>query len=74
MRTREEDLDSYVPLDEAATRMALPVERVLELIEQGALRAYRYAGWGEILVQPAILSGAVPKKKARSTRPPRKRV
>lgn len=51
--------DDYVSVDECAERMNLTAEQVWDLIAAHALRAYRWAGWGEVLVQPALLTGAV---------------
>jgi hypothetical protein len=52
------DDDGFVSIPECAERMGLSVEQVWDLIESHALAAQRYGGWGEILCQPAILSGA----------------
>ncbi len=50
--------DDYVSVEECAKRMNISVEQVFELVSSHALRAYRWGGWGDVLVQPAILSGA----------------
>ena len=60
----DSDDDGFVPLDEAARRMNLTVEQVLDLVNQHVLRAYRWGGWGEILVQPAI-TNKTPRKTAK---------
>jgi hypothetical protein len=64
--------DLFVPLDEAARRMNLTREQVLDLVERRALRARRYAGWGqlEIEVEPAIVN--VKPKPAAKRSPPAK--
>jgi hypothetical protein len=48
--------DSYVPVDEAAVLMGLTAAQVLDLVERRALRAVRWGGWGQIMVQPAIVN------------------
>lgn len=53
-----DELDGFVPIEDAAKRMKLTVEQVLALVSRRVLRAYDLGG-GLILVQPAILSGAV---------------
>ncbi|ORA82091.1 hypothetical protein [Mycobacterium malmoense] len=50
--------DDYVSVEECAKRMNITTEQVFELVSSHALRAYRWGGWGDIVVQPAILSGA----------------
>lgn len=50
-------LDGYVDLDEAARRMDLSVAQVMELVRIRALRAVPI-GYGEILVEPAIVNVA----------------
>lgn len=46
--------DGFLPLDECAERMGITVQRVVELVRRGILRADR-----DGYVQPAILSGGV---------------
>jgi excisionase family DNA binding protein len=46
--------DSLLPVEEAAQRMGISVERVVEYVKRGILRAT-----ADGLVQVAILSGAV---------------
>jgi hypothetical protein len=59
------DDDDFVPIDEAATRMGLTTEQVMELVTSGGLRARRYGGWGQVEVEPAIVNMLpTPKKKA----------
>jgi hypothetical protein len=55
------DEPAYVELPEAAKRMNLTQRQVLHLCRTGALRSYRIPG-GLPLVQPAILTGAVPRR------------
>ncbi|WP_370331934.1 hypothetical protein [Mycolicibacterium hippocampi] len=57
------DLDGFVPLDECAARMGLSINEVIRLAEHRVLRAVNL-GLGLILVEPAILSGAVPNSEA----------
>jgi hypothetical protein len=65
--------DDFVSIPECAQRMGISVDEVWELVDRHALKAYRYAGWGEPLVQPAILSGAAaPKRKSPRTSSRRK--
>ncbi|ODR23058.1 hypothetical protein BHQ19_18360 [Mycolicibacterium porcinum] len=72
MAVVDDDLDDYVSAEECAARLGLPVERVVELVERRVLRAYRYAGWGELLVQPALIPGVTTSTTPR-TRKPRSR-
>lgn len=51
------DEPAFVDLDEAARRMNLSRAAVMELVRMHALRATVAAG--ELLVEPAILHGAV---------------
>ncbi|MDZ7883937.1 MAG: hypothetical protein U5N53_13970 [Mycobacterium sp.] len=53
-----DDLDGFVDLEIAAKRMSLTVDQVLALVRRRVLRAVDY-GSGLILVEPAIISGAV---------------
>lgn len=53
-----DELDGFVDLETAAKRMKLTVDQVLALVRRRVLRAYDL-GAGMILVEPAILSGAV---------------
>ncbi len=53
--------NTFVPLDEAAERMNLTEQQVLDLIERGGLLARRYAGWGPIEVEPAIITPRKPR-------------
>lgn len=53
-----DDLDSFVDLEVAAQRMNRSVDDVLALVRRRVLRAVDL-GAGIILVEPAILSGAV---------------
>lgn len=46
--------DGYLTVEDCAARMGITVERVVELVKRGILRADR-----DGYVQPAILSGAV---------------
>jgi hypothetical protein len=48
------DDEHFVPVEEAAQRMGITAERVVELVKQGVLRSSR-----DGLVLPAIISGAV---------------
>jgi hypothetical protein len=64
------DEETFVPAPEAAQRMGITPERLIELVEAGSLRSRRN-GW-YLEVQPAILSGAVPEPSPPP--PPRKRV
>ena len=50
-------LDEWCSVEDCAARMNISTERVKQLVEQRVLTA-RYDG-GYVLVQPAILSGAV---------------
>lgn len=53
----DDDLDGFVDLEIAAKRMKMSVEQVLALVRRRVLRAYDVGGL--IMVEPAILSGAV---------------
>ena len=53
----EGDGGEWLEIDDCARRMAIPPERVLELVRRCALRT-RHA-YGVTLVQPAIVTGAV---------------
>jgi hypothetical protein len=46
--------DGYLPVEECAAQMGVTVERVVQLVHRGILRADR-----DGCVRPAILSGAV---------------
>jgi hypothetical protein len=46
--------DGFLPVEDCAARMGVTVQRVVELVKRGILRADR-----DGFVQPAILSGAV---------------
>ncbi|BCP05889.1 hypothetical protein P6281_16325 [Mycobacterium sp. 5-140-3-2] len=48
----------YLDLDDCARRMGLTVDRVLELCRHRVLRSLNL-GMGVVLVEPAIVSGAV---------------
>lgn len=63
--------DRFVSLPEAARRMNLTEDQVLDLVDRRALRARRYAGWGhvEVEVEPAIVNV---KPKAPAKRSPAK--
>jgi hypothetical protein len=50
---------------ECAQRMSITEAGVWDLIERHALRAYRWAGWGDVAVQPAIVTGVVPRSAER---------
>ncbi len=63
--TADDEVDRYVPLAEAAERMNLTEDQVYNMAVRGVLRSRRWAGWGDIEVEPAIVN--VP------PRPPRKR-
>lgn len=54
----DDDEDWFVPVPECAERMGITVEQLWGLIESHALRAHRWGGWGDVMVQPAIVSGA----------------
>ncbi|MCV7179539.1 hypothetical protein [Mycolicibacterium sphagni] len=54
--------DDFVSIEECGQRMGLTSDQVVDLIERHALRAYRYGGWGEVMVQPAIVN-VLPKRK-----------
>jgi hypothetical protein len=45
--------DGFLPVEECAAQMGITVERVVEYVKRGVLRADR-----DGFVQPAILSGA----------------
>lgn len=53
-----DDLDGYLPIEDAAERMSLSVAEVRGLCRRRALRAVDFGG-GLVIVLPAILSGAV---------------
>lgn len=61
-----DDRERFVPLEEAARRMDLTTDQVMDLVDRRALRARRYAGWGtvEVEVEPAI-TNVKPKPAAR---------
>jgi hypothetical protein len=68
------DDDGFVAIDEAAQRMDLTVEQVMELVEKHALRAYRWGGWGQVMVEPAITNVTPARRKPAAKRqPPAKR-
>lgn len=50
-----DDLDGYLPIEDAAKRMSLSVAEVRDLCHR---RVLRFVDCGLILVEPAILSGA----------------
>jgi hypothetical protein len=49
----DDDLFDYVPVADAAKRMNVTPEQVVELVRTGALRYS--GGFGQLLVQPALL-------------------
>ena len=55
--------EDFVSIPECAQRMGISVDECWDLVENHSLRAYRWGGWGEVLAQPAILSGAVARKR-----------
>jgi hypothetical protein len=56
------DEETFVPASEAAARMGITAARLMELVNTGTLRSRR-DGW-LLMVQPAIVSGAVPQPSA----------
>lgn len=48
----------FLDLEDCAVRMGLSVAQVTQLVRIGALRSIP-AGFGDVLVQPAIITGAV---------------
>ena len=50
--------DDYVPLAECARRMGVSEEQVELWVMARVLKAYS-DGWGSVMVQPALLSGAI---------------
>jgi hypothetical protein len=50
-----DDRASFVPVEDAARRMGVSVERVQQLAHRGILRTRA----GGLLVQPAIVTGAI---------------
>jgi hypothetical protein len=66
--------DRFVPLEEAARRMELTTEQVMDLVDRRALRARRYAGWGAVAVEvePAI-TNVKPKPAVRRSPPAKAR-
>ncbi|MDT5372173.1 MAG: hypothetical protein QOC62_6604 [Mycobacterium sp.] len=50
--------DTYVSVEECATRMGLTVQQVVEAVNSRTLRARRYGGWS-LEVEPAILTNVV---------------
>jgi hypothetical protein len=72
MRTDPED-DGFVSVAECAKRMGISVNDVFDLVDSHALRAYRWGGWGEVFVQPAILTPpSFPPRKVELKKRPRK--
>ena len=65
------DPEDYVPVDECARWMNITEAEVMVLIAQRALKARRYAGWGQLEVQPAITNVEPRKRRLRSARPRR---
>ncbi|MEZ0363388.1 hypothetical protein ACAG26_06740 [Mycobacterium sp. pUA109] len=52
---RQDDLETFVTVDECARTMNITPERVRQLAKLRVLRT-RY-GWGDVLVQPAKVAG-----------------
>jgi hypothetical protein len=63
------DEDGFVSVEECAARMNISVNDVFDLVDSHALRAYRWGGWGEVFVQPAILTSFPPRKVVAGKRP-----
>lgn len=68
-----DDRDGYVSVEECARRMNLSPPQVMELVSKQALRAYRWGGWGEVLVEPAVVNvrpsrDGLAKREPRTTR------
>jgi predicted DNA-binding transcriptional regulator AlpA len=70
---RDPEDEGFVSVEECAKRMGISVNDVWDLIDSRALRAYRYAGWGDTVVQPAILTGSFRPRKVELGKRPRKR-
>jgi hypothetical protein len=58
----DDDGRDYVDIEECAVRMNLTVQQVMHLVRIRALHSVNY-GFGLLLVEPAILSGARPHRK-----------
>jgi hypothetical protein len=67
-----DDEREYVSLEEATTRLNLSVDDVLDLVKQRALRARRFAGWGEVEVEVALVNTRPRKKAAPKTAAPKR--
>ncbi|BBY41808.1 hypothetical protein [Mycolicibacterium celeriflavum] len=48
----------FLDVEDCAERMGLSVKQVMDLVRRGALRSLPI-GFGELLVEPAIVTGAV---------------
>jgi hypothetical protein len=55
------DFAWYVEIDDAARRMGITVNEIVDLVRHRVLRGENL-GNGLILVEPAILSGTIPTK------------
>jgi hypothetical protein len=47
---------TFVSVEECAKRMNLTTDEVWDLVESRALHACRYGGWGDLLVEPALVN------------------
>lgn len=54
------DFASYVEIDYAARPMGITVNEIVDLVRLRVLSGERHPGNGLILVEPTILSGAIP--------------
>jgi excisionase family DNA binding protein len=52
------DDHEFLPVDECAERLGVSEDRVRQLVRSGALRTTYL--WGQLMVEPAIVTGATP--------------